>query len=70
MKKITEKWNLWVPKQYTDALFIVEKSTFAATVHSMNSSRIPPKCVKTKKKKKRTKRRRRCSFSESKRSLT
>ena len=36
MKKITEKWNLWVPKQYTDALFIVEKSTFAATVHSTN----------------------------------
>ena len=39
---------------------MVEKSTFAATVHStniygycsMNSSRIPPKRVKTKKKKK------------------
>ena len=78
MKKVAEKWNLWVHKQYTDALFMVEKLTFAATVHStniygycsMNSSRIPLKRVKTKPKKKITKRRRRRSFSESKRSLT
>ena len=30
--KVTEKWNLWVHEQCTDALFTVEKSTFAATV--------------------------------------
>ena len=26
-EKVAEKWNLWVRKQYTDALFTVEKST-------------------------------------------
>ena len=26
-KKVTEKWNLWVREQCTDALFTVEKST-------------------------------------------
>ena len=26
-KKIVKKWNLWVRKQYIDALFTVEKST-------------------------------------------
>ena len=31
-EKVTEKWNLWVRKQCTDALFMVKKSTFAATV--------------------------------------
>ena len=31
-EKIAEKWNLWVHEQCTDALFTVEKSTFAATV--------------------------------------
>ena len=31
-EKVTEKWNLWVHEQYTDALFTVEKSTFAVTV--------------------------------------
>ena len=31
-EKIAEKWNLWVCKQYTNALFTVEKSTFADTV--------------------------------------
>ena len=31
-EKVTEKWNLWVYEQYTDALFTVEKSTFAATI--------------------------------------
>ena len=32
-EKVAEKWNLWVRKQCTGALFTVEKSTFAATVH-------------------------------------
>ena len=32
-EKVTEKWYLWVREQCTDALFMVEKSTFAATVH-------------------------------------
>ena len=31
-EKVTEKWNLWVHEQYTDALFTAEKSTFAVTV--------------------------------------
>ena len=31
-EKIAEKWNLWVRKQCMDALFTMEKSTFAATV--------------------------------------
>ena len=31
-EKVTEKWNLWVCKQCTNALFTVEKSTFTATV--------------------------------------
>ena len=31
-EKVVEKWNLWVCEQCTDALFTVEKSTFAATV--------------------------------------
>ena len=31
-EKVTEKWNLWVLKQCTDALFMVEKSIFAVTV--------------------------------------
>ena len=32
-EKVVEKWNLWIRKQYTGALFIVEKSTFAGIVH-------------------------------------
>ena len=31
-EKVAEKWNLWVQEQYTDALFIAEKSTFTVTV--------------------------------------
>ena len=31
-EKVAEKWNLWVHEQCTDALFTVEKSTFATTV--------------------------------------
>ena len=31
-EKVAEKWNLWVCEQCTNALFTVEKSTFAATV--------------------------------------
>ena len=31
-EKVFEKWNLWVRKQCTNAPFMVEKSTFAATV--------------------------------------
>ena len=31
-ERIVEKWNLWIHKQYTDALFTAENSTFAATV--------------------------------------
>ena len=31
-EKVAEKWNLWVHEQYTDALFIAEKSTFAVIV--------------------------------------
>ena len=31
-EKVAEKWNLWVHKQYTDALFTAEKSTFVVTV--------------------------------------
>ena len=31
-EKVAEKWNLWVREQCTNALFIVEKSTFVATV--------------------------------------
>ena len=33
MKKVAEKWNLWVHEQCTDALFTVEKSTNVATVY-------------------------------------
>ena len=53
-EKVTEKWNLWVRKQCTDALFTVEKSTFAVTVHEqcMNSSRITSETRENKKKKK------------------
>ena len=29
-EKVVKKWYLWVPEQYTDVLFIVEKSMFAA----------------------------------------
>ena len=32
-EKIVEKWNLWLHKQNTNALFIVKKSIFAVTVH-------------------------------------
>ena len=35
-EKVTEKWNLWVHEQYTDALFTAEKSTFAVTVHALS----------------------------------
>ena len=31
-EKVAEKWNLWVREQCTNVLFIVEKSTFVATV--------------------------------------
>ena len=31
-EKVAEKWNLWVHEQCIYALFMVEKSTFAATV--------------------------------------
>ena len=31
-EKVAEKWYFWVREQCTDALFTVEKSTFAATV--------------------------------------
>ena len=31
-EKVTEKSNLWIRKQYTDALFTVKKLTFAAIV--------------------------------------
>ena len=42
-EKVAEKWNLWVREQCTDTLFIVEKLTFAATIHeSTNSNRITP----------------------------
>ena len=29
-EKVVKKWYLWVPEQYTDVLFTVEKSMFAA----------------------------------------
>ena len=31
-EKVAEKWNLWIHEQCMDALFIVEKSAFAATI--------------------------------------
>ena len=31
-EKVAEKWNLWVREQCTNALFIVEKSTFVSTI--------------------------------------
>ena len=60
-EKVPETWNLWVYEQCMNALFTVEKSTFACTVHSgkvnlcgycsMNSSHITP-CNAWKKKRK------------------
>ena len=57
-EKVTEKWNLWIRKQCTDVLFMVEKS-----YGSLNSNRILQNAwKKKKKKKKKTKRRRRRNF--------
>ena len=55
-EKIDKKWNLWIHKQYTDALF-TEKSQHLRLLFMhclLNSNRIPPK-TREKKKKKRTK---------------
>ena len=48
-EKVTEKWNLWLHEQCTDALF-TEKSQHLRLL--LNSSRIPPKTRENKKNKK------------------
>ena len=51
-EKIDKKWNLWVRKQCTDALF-TGKSQYLRLLFmycSLNSSRIPPKTREKKKK--------------------
>ena len=52
-EKIDKKWNLWVRKQCTDALFTEDWSKVVATVHVqyMNSSRLLGKGLAKKKKK-------------------
>ena len=56
-EKIDKKWNLWVHKQYTDALFTGKSQHLRLLfMHcSLNSSRIPPKTRENKKKEKRKK---------------
>ena len=47
-EKVVEKWNLWVRKQCTD--HCLDEKVNICRYCSMNSSRIPPKRVRTKKK--------------------
>ena len=54
-EKVAEKWNLWVHEQCTDALFMVEKSTFAATVQWTVAAFLQNKWKQKKKKKKKKK---------------
>ena len=56
-EKVTEKWNLWIHEQYTDALFTGKSQHLRLLFMdcSLNSSRIPPKTRENKKKKKKKK---------------
>ena len=47
IEKVAEKWNLWVRDQCMSAMFTMEKSTFAATVHKQCIT--PEMCEKKKK---------------------
>ena len=41
-EKVTEKWNLWVRKQCTDALFTVQKSTNAGLTKKKKKKKRKP----------------------------
>ena len=49
-EKVAETWNLWVYEQCTNALFTVEKSTFAVTVQWTVVTLLPETREKKKKK--------------------